>query len=71
MKSNLTIWHEYLTAVESGPEVAGDYAATLTDDQAESLYNSLVDKKLPYLVKTLWYNYNTQSFRFTLKAGAK
>jgi len=57
---------EYRTAVAKGIEAAGIYAESIPDREAEILYRApetIPDLKNK-LVKPLWFNYETQKFRF-------
>lgn len=45
--------------------LAGDFAAALTDKQAKHLHDYLMAIGSEKLVRTLWYSYKTQSFRWS------
>lgn len=59
-------FEDYKRAVESGPDVAGDFAAALDDETAKAVYElcELDPQYRDRLVRPLWFNYATQSWRW-------
>ena len=61
------LFDTYTDLVKSrDPGIAGDFAAQLTDQDAQWLYQALIASELYHerLVKTLWFNYKTQKYRW-------
>jgi aminoglycoside phosphotransferase len=57
---------KYREAVKQGVVAACDFAASLSDTEAKEVFDAASkDSDLKSkLVRPLWYNYDTQSFRF-------
>lgn len=61
------LFDKYLNLVETaGPVECGDLVSDLDDEVCKELYNKLVSdpRTKDFLVKSLWYNYNTQKMRW-------
>ncbi len=61
------LFDKYLELVEkAGPAECGDLVQDLDDDVCKALYDKLLadPRTKDFLVKTHWYNYNTQKMRW-------
>lgn len=56
----------YVNTTKNGPGATADFASTLSDELAKQIYDALSTNKNTsnLLVKTLWYNYKTQTYRW-------
>lgn len=62
----MKFFEKYLEAIEKGPAAAGELVVDLDDATCKALYEELLkdDRTKDKLVRPLWFNYKTQSFRW-------
>lgn len=66
IKEAFDIYRDLVTGPKANPADAGDFAAKLDDATAKAVYDLCsADPLLRHLlVRPLWFNYETQSFRW-------